>query len=592
MQSYINRLEALSTQLQGTYDAIRVHRICATGVEAEKALGAGPDLDAVTTRVESLLSEGIELCLDGDFNAEPLYKSLPSFAHSGHISRSGRHPSQDGDRPLVDDALPQGVFLPNWWEVPYPHPNSSRLSRFRLAPTAVTATQDTSVAAIVSQARCEIVADPVCVPTGISSSRPGTPKCFAIPARGGHKDRSPILHYYLPDIDGWKQYTVDVGLADVAYHSAVDGPRRLIFVGDDDRIKSYTWGSKNKNFEDAHPTHTLSSSGYRGPMVILNDDRLLRAGTKRIGVWTIDQQPTHGRKGTKTIGRRMNPDYFDSWRDDPEEIEYSTGSDVTNALELSELDFQINQWTTSPSSASSMICSASSQRDSAKQHRYSCRILDLNTGVFGSRFLGHGFGVEQISTSTRDGNTFGTACNDGHARLFDIRQTYPVLTFDVGDHEDVCSSIALAHPDGIPLLFTGTERHEHIKVWDVRARSILYDLGTGNNQVGSLLWDDEENTLWATTACDHITRFGERMDYRRAIIPKPPKPPKPDAEDAQDIGMDSDSEDEDEDEDDDEFDYDSNGNFAVAKYGPPEGNKGDESNYSTRQSRYREKKRL
>lgn len=89
-----------------------------------------------------------------------------------------------------------------------------------------------------------------------------------------------------------------------------------------------------------------------------------------------------------------------------------------------------------------------------------------------------------------------------------------------------------------------TDGRESIKVWDVRARSIVYELSTGNNSVESLGWDDKLSTLYAALDCRYVTRMGSHLDYRRARNPKKKK-------------IDDEIEDESEDEDAfDDVDYD------------------------------------
>jgi hypothetical protein len=69
-------------------------------------------------------------------------------------------------------------------------------------------------------------------------------------------------------------------------------------------------------------------------------------------------------------------------------------------------------------------------------------------------------------------------------------------------------------------VFTGTTKSERIKVWDVRARTPVYELCTGNNQVSSLAWDPKRNCLYAATQCSHVDRNGYHHGYRRAKFPK------------------------------------------------------------------------
>ena len=45
---------------------------------------------------------------------------------------------------------------------------------------------------------------------------------------------------------------------------------------------------------------------------------------------------------------------------------------------------------------------------------------------------------------------FLTACGDGHARLYDVREPLPVLTIDGEYHEGPMDSALFVHIDGLP----------------------------------------------------------------------------------------------------------------------------------------------
>jgi hypothetical protein len=57
-------------------------------------------------------------------------------------------------------------------------------------------------------------------------------------------------------------------------------------------------------------------------------------------------------------------------------------------------------------------------------------------------------------------------------------------------------------------------------MWDIRARSSVYELATGNNAVVDMVWDSERNTLYAATKCNYVDRLGYHHDYRTAKLPK------------------------------------------------------------------------
>jgi hypothetical protein len=94
-------------------------------------------------------------------------------------------------------------------------------------------------------------------------------------------------------------------------------------------------------------------------------------------------------------------------------------------------------------------------------------------------------------------------------------------------------------------MFTGSEKSEIIKLWDVRARSAIYELATGNNMVVSMTWDSAHSSLYAATECNYIDRLGHNHGYRRAKMPKPSSltHDNVDGEDEESDGYDSDDDD-------------------------------------------------
>ena len=60
-------------------------------------------------------------------------------------------------------------------------------------------------------------------------------------------------------------------------------------------------------------------------------------------------------------------------------------------------------------------------------------------------------------------------------------------------------------------------------MWDIRARTAVYELATGNNAVVALAWDSARTSLYAATECRYVDRMGSHHDYRKAEIPKPQK---------------------------------------------------------------------
>ncbi|KAG8678274.1 hypothetical protein FRC08_017924, partial [Ceratobasidium sp. 394] len=309
------------------------------------------------------------------------------------------------------------------------HPKSSPLARPRPNLPSLTPTAANPVAMSVYDARCEIQSESISSPIKLCLSRGNV--CLALNAAGGRENRSPVLYYRV--LNGSKAparyHTVELGLADVASHVAIDETRRLIFVGDGERVKSYAWATPGgSNYKGKPlPMHTLSCRRTGGPIAVLPNGTVVRAGRGRAAVWDMDSLETHGKDGKRIIGEEDRDILEDTMRDDSE----------------------------------------------------------------------------------GDPQMFLTACDDGYARMFDLRTPLPIVTFDACQLNETCDAAVLAHPDGIPTVFTGTGKAEQVKMWDVRARTPVYELATGNNQVKSLAWDSDHNCLYAATECS----YQERRDY-------------------------------------------------------------------------------
>ncbi|KAJ7615733.1 hypothetical protein DFH06DRAFT_1239492 [Mycena polygramma] len=317
-----------------------------------------------------------------------------------------------------------------WASTPRPHESSSLLSRFAPNPSS----HPPGVFRNIYEARCEISSDhAACEPLRIVNNG----SCLVIPSMTGHRQQAPILAYYLLDDTTDKSFPLrgryaEVGLSEVAYPATTDEARKLIVLGDSYRVKSYAWANAltGEVHNSALPTHTLASAKHTGPLAVLTSGTLLRAGKGSAAVWTLDGLPTHGRTGTKHIGRRFN---YEGWRGDYDEIAASSGSPSTEDYSFIALDLE-------------------------------------NGGKTVVRYFGNGGGNGDFSTSKGDHNTFATGASDGHARLYGTRLPLPVVTF--------CAGTALIHPDGVPALFTGSTKDQVLRLWDIRARTMV------------MTWDD------------------------------------------------------------------------------------------------------
>lgn len=451
--------------------------------------------------------------------------------------------------PLKDESQNDSPFkLPEPWNTTsQPHPKTTPLARFRVGDAGSSLASDKSAAKNIFQARCEVVNDQTSSPINLSLSSDGS--VLALTSAGGWKNRSPILECWNTNGDATElsnTVSSEIGFEGVAWQSYLDQSSGLIFMADDSRIKSFTFAPNPARglAKAGLPVHTMCSDGFQGPLFIMSGN-VIKAGKGSIALWSVDELHTHGPDGTQLIGEELE---VDSWRDEDDDIEKSTGNVHGQTLSLRDKTLEPQRWHPHPSRPGSMICAS----DPHKTNSYSCVSLNVETGRTDDRFLGHGGEILQISTSDFDPNAFVTACSDGFARLYDTRSRLPALTLDVGMSGSFCPAAVLCHPDGIPAVFTGSDKAEVIKLWDIRAKASLYELATGNNAVVSMAWDPKKNSLYAATECHYVDRLGYHHDYRPAKLPKfPTNEPGADAQtdtdDEESDGDNSDFESEDDD---------------------------------------------
>ncbi|CAE7182037.1 unnamed protein product [Rhizoctonia solani] len=518
---------------------------CALVREAE--LTEAPYLTELAKAADKILDDavGYSYGADGDpgnLDDEGLYDFMPSWAHD-----------DAGDRPLIKDENGGKFSMPHealesfmqifqsrlkgedlsslktepWTASSKRHPKSTNLSRFRPGLPTLTSTPDKPLAASVLDARCEISSSRCSAPIRFHMSPGNT--CLALTAMGGYKNRSSVLEYLMlnqPLAASAKfpaQYLVEPRFSEIAHHATIDEARRLIFIGDDRRIKSYEWGSPSDVHEDPLLVHTLNSQGAKGPMTILPNGSVARAGKGGASVWDTQAPLDSDNTVEEPIAESDESDDGEDWEDEDSEgeVDQNPGLAPTSHIKfLDQPDLKPSLWQPLLAAPSTVVC----VEDPSNEGRYSCIGIDLEAGKTTSYYLGNGGGVSAFSVSTADPQLFLTACNDGFARLYDVRRPLPVITFDACGQDEFCEAAALAYPDGIPVVFTGTHKGEQIKVWDVRARACVYELATGNNAVQSLAWDAKNNCLYAATECEHMDRLGYNYDYRYAKIPKSQNP--------------------------------------------------------------------
>lgn len=304
----------------------------------------------------------------------------------------------------------------------------------------------------VFDARCEITSLRTLPPITIELSEGAS--CLALIGLDP-SDKSPGLACFFPDkpdydvTEFWQNRFVNPGLANVAHHIAMDESRGLVFVGDNDRVKSYAWETPDPISDDEpFPVHTLNSNQFSGPLAVLSNETVVRAGKGGASLWNVSKLETHGKKGDKIIGEEKDLDYIDSRRSDSEFVELSSGSPPTSHIKfVDQPSLRPAVWHSLRSHSSTVLC----VEDATESGNGVCSAIDLEGGgKTTARYLGHGGAVSNFSQSAQDPQVFLTACGDGFARLFDVRQSLPVLTFDACGQDEFCRSAVLTHPDGIP----------------------------------------------------------------------------------------------------------------------------------------------
>lgn len=259
----------------------------------------------------------------------------------------------------------------------------------------------------------------------------------------------PITIYWLPDPKGGRleDKAIENGLAHAVTHNVIDDTRKLIFLADKHRIKSFQW-------DEGSPVHTMRTGKCQGPLAVLPGGKLARAGKGHAAVWNLDALETHG--GPNEIGKgTYEVDEYTYMEFD--DIEQSTGSIAHTAIKFTDPEFQPSMWHLHQPTAY-MLCAGSpgrSSTSSSKTPRGNGFVsFDLTQGKIVSCYTGMNCKVAAFSTSDGDPNTFATAGLDGLARLYDIRQPSAQLKIAADHGGSESCAVALAHPDGIPSACT------------------------------------------------------------------------------------------------------------------------------------------
>ncbi|KAI0719161.1 hypothetical protein C8T65DRAFT_736855 [Cerioporus squamosus] len=287
-----------------------------------------------------------------------------------------------------------------------------------------------------------------------------------------------VLHYYRLNEDAAPEYAEGVRiyseLSGTAFHLAMNEERKLMFIADDARIKSFSWEADIRIMAPEDSTgaavHTMRCDRYEGAIEVLPNGRLVRAGRGQAAIWNLDELQTPWATADRTGSSTSKTEIY------PCALHYHSGAETLLAAE---------------------------NRDRAKRH--TCVSIDFeHGGRVATRYLGHARTVYKFSSSPGDANAFATASLDGHARIYDVRSPLPAITIEAVKKGEACPDVVLTHPDGIPTLGPpGPCR-----------------LSTGNNCVQALAWDSKRSTLYAATDRDFQEYLRLRPVYRKARIPQ------------------------------------------------------------------------
>ncbi|CAE6457474.1 unnamed protein product [Rhizoctonia solani] len=462
------------------------------------------------------------------------YRDEPAVVEDQRI---GRNPAE---REYEDDDDDEDVG-------PKPHPKANPSASFSLELTELTATPANRSAMPIYDARCEVssvrdrksrydgrhksdfVIDMQTSSGGSCLAVLGWVETKVLQPRDHRRTGTfpaPWISYHFPDdhkskftnfMKGWG-HRLEVGLTGVARHMTLDESQRLIFVADQDRIKSFEWATPNGSYHTRPlAMHTLNSKHFNGPIAALPNGFLIRAGAGSAGVWgLLNQLDIHGPQGDQIIGSEIHIDdeyeyEYDSDLDDISHLEYSSGSPCTSEVTFADdPELKPDVWRVLPHSPSTVLATGRKER--------SCVAIDLeHGGKTITRYQGHPGFVSGVSISAADPHVFLTSsCQDEYARLFDVRRPQAVLKFAACEPGKECGAISLAHPDGIPTVFTASRYNQDFKVWDVRSRACAYELGTDEcrgSSVRSFAWDAGHNSLYSLrSAFDNNDGYSEDSD--------------------------------------------------------------------------------
>ncbi|KAL7278988.1 hypothetical protein ACG7TL_006820 [Trametes sanguinea] len=481
-----------------------------------------PDRKARRARFRTVLEAVCKVVRDAECSNTPY---LPGVVEKAHRLLEGCLQWAHND---LGDTVPPTTFAHSeeepWIDDVMENAGSDIVDEFirlytkNIKPGSPTAS--TPRALNIAEARAQLTTDLIPKTHAMAISSGGS--ILALASGSGWKARDPALQYYMLNAQSdncLESVCMDPGLSNAPRFVAADDENKLVFLADDDRIKSFSFrpGESRERHKRLPNIHTMDSErAYDGPLAVLPGGRVVRVGKGKAALWNTSELETHqDHPGSLIGGSSVNTD--NSWREPGcPSIEMSSGSKPRAVIAFpDDPTYAPTTWHLH-SPTGHMLCGERAVLGAG----HSCIALDLeHGGRRAARYLGHGGDVVRITTSPADPHLFATAASDGYARMFDVRRPLPVLTVETSIQHEGCADVVLVHPDGIPTLFTGGDRTQQIKMWDIREQECVYELSTGNNAVAAMAWDDAHSSLYVATECPYVNKLGERSGYRKARIP-------------------------------------------------------------------------
>ncbi|CAA7267176.1 unnamed protein product [Cyclocybe aegerita] len=284
--TYEERLEELGNELD---DFINDCPEDPTSETETELINIFKEVVGIVREAETANYDGLEraTCLRDDENALLLKDTSAhgKFSH-GFIGKLGPFLGEllnvFGSGRSIEEVTSRSNFADPWKKTRRPHPLSTPCSRFTESLPEWTATGANTRATSVFEARCEISSGDTHNPINMALSTNGN--LLALSSMGGWKNRTPYLYYYLPNHEHddlgefMKSHCIEVDLFSGLDQLILDDEKKLMFVADWSRIKSYKWTepAEGGKFVQALRVHTMESKEYNGPLAMLPNNRVSR----------------------------------------------------------------------------------------------------------------------------------------------------------------------------------------------------------------------------------------------------------------------------------------------------------------------------